>query len=109
MHNYKKELQLSLKTNNTQNFHKIELYGSQTTKDLKKPHSSRWVGGTETRRQGGEVRRLGVVQRGGGSGGMGTGGPTFTWGGYKSGGIAWEQMIPSPRPDHITQGPELGR
>ena len=53
---------------------------------------------------GRDTQRHSMVQRGGG-----TGGPTFTWGGYKSGGIAWEQMIPSPRPDHITQGPELGR
>ena len=40
-----KELQLNLKTNTTQNCQKIELYGSLTTKDLKKPHSSRRVGG----------------------------------------------------------------
>ena len=50
-----KELQIDLKTNNTQNYQKIELYGSPTTKDLKKPHSSRWVGGVELQRQGGEV------------------------------------------------------
>ena len=31
--------------NITQNCQKIELYGSPTTKDLKKPYSSRWVGG----------------------------------------------------------------
>ena len=35
--------QLGYKTNTTQNHQKIELYGSQTTKELKKPHSSRWV------------------------------------------------------------------
>ena len=40
-------LELDLKTNNTQNHQKIELYGSLTTKDLKKPHSSRRVGGAE--------------------------------------------------------------
>ena len=38
-----KELQLNLKTNNTQNCQKIELYGSVTTKDLKKPQSCRPV------------------------------------------------------------------
>ena len=38
-----KELQLNLKTSNTQNCQKIKLYGSLTAKDLKKPHSSRWV------------------------------------------------------------------
>ena len=31
--------------NNTQNHQKIKLNGSPTTKDLKKPHSFRWVGG----------------------------------------------------------------
>ena len=30
-----------------QKHQKIELYGSLTTKDLNKPHSSRWVGGAE--------------------------------------------------------------
>ena len=34
----------NLKTENTQNCQKIELYGNPTTKELKK-HSSRWVGG----------------------------------------------------------------
>ena len=38
----------TLKTKNTQNYQKIKLYGSLTTKDSKKPHSSRWVGGVET-------------------------------------------------------------
>ena len=46
-----RELQLNLKTNNTQNCQKIELYGSLTTKDLKQPHSSRHVGGTEMQRR----------------------------------------------------------
>ena len=48
LHNHIKELQLNLKTNDNLNCQKIELYGSPTTKDLKKPHSSRWVGGMET-------------------------------------------------------------
>ena len=43
----KKELQTGLRTNNTQNHQKIELYGNQITKDLKKPLSSRWIGGAE--------------------------------------------------------------
>ena len=46
-----KELQIDLKTSNTQNHQKTELYGSPTTKDLKKPHSSRWIGGVEMHRQ----------------------------------------------------------
>ena len=42
-----KELQLDFKANNTQNHQKIELYRSPTTKDLKKPPSSRWGGKAE--------------------------------------------------------------
>ena len=46
----KKKLQLDHKTNITQNHQKIELYGSLTIKDLKKPYSSRRVGEVEKRR-----------------------------------------------------------
>ena len=35
----------TLKTKNNQNCQKVELYGSPTTKDLKKKYSSRWVEG----------------------------------------------------------------
>ena len=38
----------NLKTKNNQNCQKIELYGSPTTKELKKKHSSRLVGAAET-------------------------------------------------------------
>ena len=44
------KLQLDYKTN-IQNHQKIKLYGSLTTKALKKPHSSRQVGGAETCRE----------------------------------------------------------
>ena len=44
----------NLKTNTNQNSQKIELYGSLTTKELKKKHSSRPVGGAET---GSQVER----------------------------------------------------
>ena len=37
----------NLKTKNNQNCQKIELYGSLTTKELKKKHSFRPVGGVE--------------------------------------------------------------
>ena len=37
----------NLKTKKNQNCQKIELYGSATTKELKKKHSSRLVGGAE--------------------------------------------------------------
>ena len=39
------KLQLNYRTIITQNCQKIELYGSGTTKELKKPHSPRWIGG----------------------------------------------------------------
>ena len=45
MHNQKKDT--SLKAKNNQNCQKIELYGSLTTNELKKKHSSRLVGGAE--------------------------------------------------------------
>ena len=48
------KLQLNYKTTITQNHQKIELYGSLTTKELKKSHSSRGLGGPETRRRGDE-------------------------------------------------------
>ena len=38
----------NLKTKNNQNWQKIKLYGSPTTKEMKKKHSSRRVGGVET-------------------------------------------------------------
>ena len=46
------KLQLNYKTTITQNHQKIELYGSLTTKELKKSHSSKQVGGVEMRRCG---------------------------------------------------------
>ena len=49
----------NLKTKNNQNCQKIELYGSPTTKKLKKKHSSRLVGGAETGSQGREDMRQG--------------------------------------------------
>ena len=52
-----KKLQLDLKTNITQHLQKIELYESPTTKDLKKPHSSRWVGGAERHGDSGVARQ----------------------------------------------------
>ena len=46
--------QISKKKNNNWNHQKIELYGSLTTNDLKKSHSSRWEEGVESWSQGGE-------------------------------------------------------
>ena len=44
----KRRITMNLKTKNNQNCQKIKLYGSLTTKKLKKKHSSRLVGGVET-------------------------------------------------------------
>ena len=44
----------NLKTKNNQNCQKIELYESLTTKELKKKHSSRPIGGAEMGSRGGE-------------------------------------------------------
>ena len=44
----------NLKTKHNPNCQKIRLYASPTTKELKKKHSSRPVGGSETGSQGGE-------------------------------------------------------
>ena len=43
----KRRTTTNLKTKNIQNCQKIKLYGSLTTKELKKKHSFRMVGGTE--------------------------------------------------------------
>ena len=44
----KRRTTTNLKTKNNQNCQKIELYGSLTTKEFKKKHSSRPVGRAET-------------------------------------------------------------
>ena len=53
-HTTKRRTTTHLKTKNNQNCQKIKLYGSPTTKELKKKHSSRQVGGVGTGGQGGE-------------------------------------------------------
>ena len=53
----------NLKIKNKQNCQKIKLYGSPTTKKLKKKHSSRPVGGVETDSQA--ERTCGKVAAGG--------------------------------------------
>ena len=80
MHNQRKET-TNLKTKNNQNGQKTELCGGSTTKEVKKKHSSRLVGGVEMGSQGRKD-----MWRGGGwwlaaGAGMavagGPGGPTF--------------------------------
>ena len=68
----KRRTTTNLKTKNHQNCKKIKLYGSLTTKELKKKHSSRPVGGAETGSRAEKPR--GKVLAGGPSG------PTFTCG-----------------------------
>ena len=55
----KRRITTNLKTKNNQNCQKIELYGSLMTKELKKKHSSRLVGGAETGSQGGKDSQQG--------------------------------------------------
>ena len=50
----KRRTTTNLKTKNNQNCHKMELYGSPTTKELKKKHSSRRIIGAETGSRGRE-------------------------------------------------------
>ena len=62
MHNQKKDNN-KFKNKNNQNCLQIKLYGSLTTKELKKKHSSRLVGGME---MGSQVERtLGKAVAGG--------------------------------------------
>ena len=61
MHNQKKD-KTNLKTKTNQNCQKIKPYGSLTTKEIKKKHSSRPEGGAETRRW---TRRLSKAVAGG--------------------------------------------
>ena len=69
LHATTRKITTNFKTNNTPNCQKIELHGSLTTKDFKKPHSFRRAGGVEMQSWGGEARRCSVVWRGGSSGG----------------------------------------
>ena len=72
-HTTKRRTAMNLKTKNNQNFQKIILYGSPTTKELKKKHSSRPVGGTKMGSCGREDKRQG----GGWRTSWRVGGPTF--------------------------------
>ena len=65
----KRRTTTNLKTKNNKNCQKIKLYGNPTTKELKKKHSPRPVGGVETGSWA--ERALGKAVAGG------QGGPTF--------------------------------
>ena len=99
------KLQLDYKTNITQIRQKIELYGNATTKDLKKPRSSRWVGGAETWRK--EARR----------GTEKLSGTERQQSGQSHTHLLWIKIRrdtsgakdPSPRPDRSVQGSSAGK
>ena len=83
----KRRTTTNLKPKNKQYCQKTELYGSLTTKELKKKHSSRLVGGVEMgswpeRTQGKVVAGPGevVTSRQGKAAAGRVGGPTFTFG-----------------------------
>ena len=69
--------------------------GISTTKESKKKHSSRLVGGAETTHSKAVAGRLGD----GAAGRAGT--PTFMW-------INWEEQLGS-KTDHETQGSSMGK
>ena len=54
----KRRTTTNLETKNNQNWYKVKLYGSPTTKELKKKHSSRLLGGAETWGWASRQRRL---------------------------------------------------
>ena len=82
----------NIKTKNNQNCQKIELYGSPTTKELKKKHSPRPVGGVET---GSRVERM-------------QGGALQTGRSHIHVQINWEEQLGSET-DHTTQGSRVGK
>ena len=78
-HITKRKITTNLKTKNNQNSQKMELYGSPTTKELKKKHSSRLVEGAEMGSLGGEDAQQGSSWKTTASKAVagGAGGPTF--------------------------------
>ena len=83
----------NLKTKNNQNCQKIELYGSLTTKELKKKHSSKLVGRVETCSLSGKD-----IWKGGGS--------RSRWS-HICMRINWEEQL-GRETDHTTQGSIMG-
>ena len=90
----KRRTTTNLKTKNNQHSQKIELHGSQTTKELKKKHSSRLVGGVETGSQDGEDSRQG--------------GGRWTTQSHICVRINWDEQLRSER-EHTTQGSNVGK
>ena len=98
----KRRTTTNLKTKNNQNCQKIELYGSPTTKELKKKHSSIPVGRTDMDSRGGVDAQQGSAWR------------TVTGGGWQSGWshicvqINGEEHLGNDT-DHTTQGSSAGK
>ena len=101
LHTTKRRTPTNLKTNNNQNCHKIKLYGSLTTKELKKKHSSRLVGRAEMGSWGREDSRHGSGWRTGVGGGW--------WRGWSHicMQINRKEQLGS-KTDHATQGSSQG-
>ena len=79
-HKTKRRTTTNLKRKNNQNCQKIELYGSPTTKELKKKHSSRLVGGMEAGSRAERTRGKAAAGGPGEGAAGGFGGPTFLCG-----------------------------
>ena len=77
MYNQKKDNNKFKNKKNNQNCQKIELYGSPTTKELKKKHSSKTVGGVETHSQVERTDRKAVAGQADEVVAFRLGGPTF--------------------------------
>ena len=116
-HTTKRRTTTDLKTENDQNWWKIKLYGSPTTKELKKKHSSRPVGGAE---MGSRVERTHgkmVASRRSGAGKaatdqQGSSCRTRQGSGWRTRShirvqINWEEQWGSET-DHATQGSSVG-
>ena len=88
-HTTKRRTTTNLKTKNNQNCQKIKLYGSPTTKELKKKHSSRLVGGAEMSSQADRICSKAAAGRLGNVVAGGAGGPIFV--STKPGGTTGEQ------------------
>ena len=84
----------NLKTKNNHNCQKIKLYGSPKTKELKKKHSSRPIGGVETGSQDREDTQQGGSWRSGWS--------------HICVRTNWKEQLGS-KLDHATQGSRTGK
>ena len=90
----------NLKIKGNQNCQKIKLYGSPTTKELKKKHSFRLVGGVEMGSQGGKEAQQGRDWQGSetdhSTQGSSVGKESLKISGYKNlWGLQWREKLPA--------------